>query len=53
MVVVAPGAIKSAIGASNDQRAVLKAESAYGNVEAFVRSRGSWSQSEWVYFTKR
>ncbi|SGZ27141.1 BQ5605_C025g10064 [Microbotryum silenes-dioicae] len=44
VVCVAPGAIKSAIGASNDKRAVLSLASVYSNVESFVRLRGSWSQ---------
>ncbi|SCZ90358.1 BZ3500_MvSof-1268-A1-R1_Chr9g10804 [Microbotryum saponariae] len=48
VVCVAPGAIKSAIGASNDKRAVLSPASVYSNVEAFVRSRGSWSQSKLI-----
>lgn len=46
VIFVAPGAIESAIGASNDKRTLLKPNSLYANVENFVRSRGSWSQSE-------
>ncbi|SCV70056.1 BQ2448_1450 [Microbotryum intermedium] len=45
VVCVAPGAIRSAIGASNDKRTVLSPGSVYSNLEAFVRSRGSWSQN--------
>lgn len=42
---VAPGAIKSGIGAANDMRPILKPGSLYSNVESYVRSRGSWSQT--------
>ncbi|ORY90095.1 hypothetical protein BCR35DRAFT_287305, partial [Leucosporidium creatinivorum] len=45
VVCVAPGAIKSAIGASNDKRAVLGADSFYSDLESSVRARGSWSQT--------
>lgn len=43
---VQPGAIKSAIGATNDKSSMLKEDSFYKNVEEAVRSRGSWSQSK-------
>ncbi|KAI5477305.1 NAD(P)-binding protein [Pseudohyphozyma bogoriensis] len=45
VVCVAPGAIKSSIGASNDKKALLKTDSVYSNLEASVRARGSWSQN--------
>jgi hypothetical protein len=46
VVFVAPGAIRSAIGAANDKRTLLKPDSLYAKVESYVRSRGSWSQSK-------